>query len=84
MARREEIRGVPLNRHQAIVLGIQQVGRDLRPGPHDQRADALVQGVERPGLDDGHAAQVGAHAEEDEKLWILDALVVGLGVAQFR
>ena len=39
--------------------------------------------AKRAGVSDGHAAQVGAHAEEDEKLWILDALVVGLGVAQF-
>ena len=45
-------------------------------------ARAIV-AAERSGVGDGHAAQVGAHAEEDEKLGILGSLVVGLGVAQF-
>ena len=45
-------------------------------------ARAIVS-AERAGVGDGDAAQVGAHAEEDEELGVLGALLVGLGVPQF-
>ena len=39
---------------------------------------------ELSGVGDGDAAEVGAHAEDDEPLGVLHALAVGLGVAQGR
>ena len=71
-----------------LVLGNLEVQR-RGPLPDPARAVVVravaraIVAAEGPGVSDGDAAQVGAHAEEDEKLWILDALVVGLGVAQF-
>ena len=44
-------------------------------------AGAVV-ATEVPGVGDGHAAQMGAHADDDEPLGVLCALVVVLRVTE--
>ena len=71
-----------------LVLGNLEVQR-RGPLPDPARAVVVravaraIVAAERAGVSDRDAAQVSAHAEEDEELGVLGALLVGLGVPQF-
>jgi len=70
-----------------LVLGDLEIQR--RGAPSDAPGDVVVRAVTRTepaaeiaGFTDGHAAQMGADAEHDQPLGVLDTVRVGLRVAQ--